>query len=62
MPTLTNDDLLYVEGAESKSVFQDQREYEAFCREFYEKVKPDLDANAEARRRREEEAARRWIR
>lgn len=59
---LTDLELVPSEQAESKSAFADQREYETFCRDFYDAVKPDLDANAEARRQSEEAATRRWLR
>jgi cyclopropane fatty-acyl-phospholipid synthase-like methyltransferase len=45
-----------------ESVFESHREYERFREDFYETVRPELERLAEARRKSEEEAMRRWYR
>ena len=62
IPTATDFEFLELDGIETRDVFKDAREYEEFVQEFYDAVRPQLIANAEARRQSEEEATRRWIR
>lgn len=57
-------DLELFEGSNElgKDVFASFQEYEKFRTDFYESIRPELEQLADARRRSEEEAMRRWYR